>query len=63
MASLKLAQILRISQHLTYQFNDVNHRISKAWLELELARGNLKSLLMIYDEWLAEEGFDEKEKQ
>lgn len=55
MAKSNLAQILRISQELTYQFNDVNQFISKAWLELELAQENLRNLSSAYDEWLKEE--------
>lgn len=50
MVNDKLAQILRVSQELTYQFNAVNQLISKAWLELELARESLRSLISLQDE-------------
>jgi hypothetical protein len=63
MANAKLAQILRISQHLTYQFYDINCDLSKAWHTFESARGNLSSLLMLYDEWLTEEKPSEPKKE
>ena len=63
MTEPSLAQVLRLVQQLTYQFNDVNHRISKAWIELELARENLRNLITTYDEWVKEKGLDQAESQ
>lgn len=63
MANSKLAQLLRISQQLTYQFYDINYELSKAWHALELARGNLSTLATVYNEWLVEEGFSKKEQE
>lgn len=60
MADSSLAQIMRLSQQLTFQFNEVNHRVSKAWLELELARETLRNLLITYDEWLKEKGLNQE---
>ena len=54
MTDPKLAQILRHTQELTSQFYEVSGRLSKAWLELELARGTLKHIRILYDEWLEE---------
>jgi hypothetical protein len=51
MTDPKLAQILRHTQELTSQFYEVNYRLSKTWLELELARETLKNIRMQYDEW------------
>ena len=63
MTEPSLAQVLRLIQQLTYQFNDVNHHISKAWLELELARETLRNLMTTYDEWLKDKGFNQAEQQ
>ncbi|EKE10208.1 MAG: hypothetical protein ACD_16C00067G0004 [uncultured bacterium] len=60
MAYSKIAHILRLSQQLTFQFNEVNHRISKAWLELELARETLRNILMLHDEWLKEKELNQE---
>jgi hypothetical protein len=54
MTDPKLAQILRHTQELTSQFYEVSARLSKTWLELELARETLKNIRMLYDEWLKE---------
>jgi len=62
MAKIDLAHILRLSQQLTYKLNDVNHLISKAWLDLELARETLRNLSASYDQWLAEKNIDREER-
>ena len=61
MDNSKLARIQRISQDLTYHFYDINYHISSAWHRLESARGDLSSLQLLYDEWLADEKLSEKE--
>ena len=52
MAKSNLARILRISQELNHQFYDINHHLSRSWLVLESARGNMESIQLLYDEWL-----------
>ncbi|MBP9692255.1 MAG: hypothetical protein KBD90_02875 [Alphaproteobacteria bacterium] len=58
MTEPSLAHILRLVQELTYEFHETNLRLSNAWLELERARATLRSLMMIYDEWLKEKELD-----
>jgi len=58
MAEPNLAHILRLSQQLTYKLNEVNHLISKAWLDLELARETLRNLSASYEQWLVEKNID-----
>ena len=58
----KLARIQHISRELTYQFYDIHCDISKAWKTLESVRGNLSSLNLLYEEWLAEGKPFEKER-
>ncbi|OJW48853.1 MAG: hypothetical protein BGO67_07430 [Alphaproteobacteria bacterium 41-28] len=55
-----LARILRLSQHLSYQYKNASDLLSKSWLELESARGNLSSLELLYDEWLREKDLEQK---
>jgi hypothetical protein len=62
MAKLTLAQVEYLSQHLTDQFKDVKHFISKASLELEMARKTLNELLTNYDQWVDEKGVDYERK-
>lgn len=50
MIDTKIERILHISHQLTYQFFDINDRISQAWLSLEAARGNAISLQLLNDE-------------
>ena len=59
MTEPSLAHILRLVQELTYQFHETSHRLSNTWLELERARATLRSLMMVYDEWLKEKGLDQ----
>ena len=56
MTTPSLAQILRLVQDLTYQFHETSHRLSNTWLELQQARETLRTLMMMYDEWLKEKG-------
>lgn len=56
MTKPSLAQILRLVQDLTYQFHETSHRLSNTWLELQQARETLRTLMMMYDEWLKEKG-------
>lgn len=60
MATPTLAQLEHLAQHLTIQFNTVNHLISKAWLELEQARGNLSALQITYEEWKDSKALNEE---
>ncbi|EKD85866.1 MAG: hypothetical protein ACD_37C00591G0001 [uncultured bacterium] len=62
MTDSKVARILRLSQDLTYQFYDIHCDISKAWHTLESIRGNLSSLNLLYEEWLAEQKPFERER-
>ncbi|OJW54586.1 MAG: hypothetical protein BGO67_10595 [Alphaproteobacteria bacterium 41-28] len=62
MAKLTLAQVEYLSQHLTTQFKDVKYLVSKASLELEMARTNLNDLLINYGQWMDEEGIDHERK-
>ena len=55
MSKLTLAQVAYLSQHLTDQFKDVKHFVSKASLELEMARKTLNDLLTNYGQWVDEE--------
>jgi hypothetical protein len=55
-----LARILRLSQQVSYQYKNASHLISKSWLELESAQGNLSCLAMLYDEWLKEKGLEQE---
>ena len=61
MTEPSLAHILRLVQELTYQFHETSHRLSNTWLELERARATLRSLMMVYDEWLKEKGLDQEQ--
>ncbi len=56
MTTPSLAQILRLVQDPTYQFHETSHRLSNTWLELQQAREALRTLMMMYDEWLKEKG-------
>ena len=60
MTESTLTRILRVSQQISYQFYDINCDLSKTWHTLELAQGNLKSLMVLYDEWLQEKGLEQK---
>ena len=62
MSKLTLAQVEYLSQHLTDQFKDVKHFVSKASLELEMARKTLNDLLTNYSQWVDEEGVDYERK-
>ncbi len=62
MSKLTLAQVEYLSQHLTDQFKDVKHFVSKASLELEMARKTLNDLLTNYGQWVDEDGIDYERK-
>ena len=59
MTKPSLVQILRLVQDLTYQFHETSHRLSNTWLELQRAQETLRTLMMIYDEWLKEKGLEQ----
>ena len=50
MADLNLTQLLRLSQRLSYQLNNANQGLAKAWLDLEGAQGTLKTLVELQGE-------------
>ena len=60
MTGPNLAQILRLVQQLTYEFHEVDCRLSNTWRELERARETLKNLMMFYGEWLEEKKLNQK---
>lgn len=51
MVNDKLAQLDNTSQLLIFQIKNVNELLDKAWSELELARSDLRDLIMFYEEW------------
>jgi hypothetical protein len=55
-----LARILRLSQQISYQYKNSSELISKSWLELESAQGNLRCLEMLYSEWVEEKGLEQE---
>ncbi|MBY0273504.1 MAG: hypothetical protein K2X02_08920 [Alphaproteobacteria bacterium] len=62
MTEPKLARILRLSQAISYQYKNSSDLLSKSWLELDSARGNLRCLEMLYDEWLEEKDLEQKRR-
>lgn len=51
MTADKLTQLDHTSQLLIFQIKNVNEFLDKAWSELELARSDLRDLIMFYEEW------------
>ena len=51
MTDEKLAHLESISQLLIFQIKNINQLMAKAWVELELARSDLRELMAIYAEW------------
>ena len=51
MVNDKLAQLEHTSQLLIFQIKNVNELLDKAWSELELARSDLRDLMMFFEEW------------
>ncbi len=51
MTADKLTQLDHTSQLLIFQIKNVNELLDRAWSELELARSDLRDLIMFYEEW------------
>lgn len=51
MTADKLTQLDNTSQLLIFQIKNVNDLLDKAWSELELARSDLRDLIMFFEEW------------
>lgn len=60
MTEEKVAQLEHISQLLIFQLKNVHQLIGKAWYELELARGDLREIMDICEEWEEKEGFEQE---
>lgn len=54
MVNDKLAQLEQTSQLIIFQIKNVTELLDKAWYELELARSDLRDLIMFHDEWVEE---------
>jgi hypothetical protein len=51
MTNSKLIQLDRISQLLIFQLKTVHEHMDQAWIELELARSDLRDLMEVHEEW------------
>ncbi len=51
MTAKTLTQLDHTSQLINYQIKIVTELLDKAWSELELARSDLRDLIMFYEEW------------
>ncbi len=51
MTAKTLTQLDNTSQLLIFQIKNVNELLDRAWSELELARSDLRDLIMFYEEW------------
>lgn len=60
MTEQKIAQLEHISQLLIFQIKNVHKLIGKAWLELELARSDLRELMEVHEEWEKEKGLNQE---
>jgi hypothetical protein len=54
MTADKLTQLDHTSQLINYQIKNVTELLDKAWYELELARSDLRDLIMFHEEWVEE---------
>jgi len=61
MTADKLTQLDHTSQLINYQIKVVTELLDKAWYELELARSDLRDLIIFYEEW--EEEIEIKRKR
>jgi hypothetical protein len=55
-----LTRILRLSQQVSYQYQNASVLLSKSWLELESAQTNLSCIEMLYKEWLEEKALKQE---
>ena len=51
MSTNKLTQLDHTSQLINYQIKIVTELLDKAWYEIELARSDLRDLIIFYEEW------------
>ena len=56
MTDTRVAQVERLAQQLTNRFKRTKDLLDEAWLEHELAREDLRHLLVAYYKWLGHEG-------
>jgi hypothetical protein len=61
MVNDKLTQLDHTSQLINYQIRNVTELLDKAWYEIELARSDLRDLIIFYEEW--EEEIELKRKR
>jgi len=61
MTAKTLTQLDHTSQLINYQIKNVTEFLDKAWYELELARSDLRDLIIFYEEW--EEEIELKRKR
>ena len=63
MTEEKIAQVDHISQLLIFQIKKVHKLIGKAWYELEIARGDLREIMDICEEWEKAKGFNQDQQE
>lgn len=56
MADHNLIQLEHLSQQLTRRFMHLEDLMSQAWVEHELARGDLRQFFIHYYSWVGEHG-------
>jgi hypothetical protein len=61
MANATLAQLEHTSQLVLYQLKETKGFLDSAWVELEIARSDLRDLMEIYETW--EEEVELKKKR
>ncbi len=62
MTEEKVAQLEHISQLLIFQIKKVHKLIGKAWYELEIARGDLREIMDICEEWEKAKRFNQDQR-
>jgi hypothetical protein len=55
-----VTRILRLSQQVSYQYQNASVLLSKSWLELESAQANLSCIELLYKEWLEEKALKQE---
>lgn len=63
MTEEKIAQLDHISQLIIFQIKNVHQLIGKAWYELELARGDLREIMDICEEWKEKKGLAQEQQE
>ena len=61
MTNQHLIQLDRLSQLLLFQLKTVHEHIDQAWIELELARSDLRDLMDAHEEWEEEKDYFKKD--